>query len=75
MKEVKLVLVGDGGAGKTALPVAYVENRLYLEYVPTVFENYEKIVNIDSKLYHLAVWDTAGQEDYDRLRPLSYAQY
>ena len=72
MKEVKLLLLGDVCAGKTALCVAYVENRLYLEYVPTVFENYEKIVNIDSKLYHLTLWDTAGHEDYDRLRPLSY---
>ena len=72
MKEVKLVLVGDECAGKTSLCVAYVESGFYLEYIPIVFDNYEKIVNIAGKLYHLRVWDTAGQEDYDRLRPLSY---
>ena len=72
MKAVNLVLVGDGCAGKTALCVAFVENRLYLEFVVTPFEHYKKIVKIAGELYHLGVWDIAGQEDYDRLRPLIY---
>jgi small GTP-binding protein len=46
------------------------------KYVPTVFENY--ITHVEhkpsGKSVELALWDTAGQEEYDRLRPLSYPE-
>ncbi len=39
-----------------------------------MFENYVTLVNFEGKLVELALWDTAGQEEYDRLRPLSYPE-
>jgi Ras homolog gene family, member A len=46
------------------------------KYVPTVFENYltNTIHEPTQKIVELALWDTAGQEEYDRLRPLSYPE-
>jgi small GTP-binding protein len=75
---IKLVCIGDGAVGKSCLLISYANNRFPEHYVPTTFDNY--VVNLTAgekdgkeQQIELALWDTAGQEEYDRLRPLSYA--
>eukprot|EP00053_Salpingoeca_punica_P009580 m.85794 g.85794 ORF g.85794 m.85794 type:complete len:195 (+) comp15072_c0_seq3:555-1139(+) len=68
----KLVVIGDGACGKTCLLFVFAHNEFPENYVPTVFENYVANIEVDDMKVELALWDTAGQEDYAHIRPLSY---
>ncbi|XP_061783029.1 rho-related GTP-binding protein RhoF [Nerophis lumbriciformis] len=72
--KLKIVIVGDGGCGKTSLLMVYAKDYFQEKYAPTVFEKYSTSVVLGGKEVKVNLYDTAGQADYDRLRPLSYQE-
>ncbi|CCH59024.1 hypothetical protein TBLA_0B01800 [Henningerozyma blattae CBS 6284] len=68
----KLVIIGDGACGKTSLLHVFTLGTFPENYHPTVFENYVTDCRVDGIKVSLTLWDTAGQEEYERLRPYSY---
>jgi len=71
-KNLKVVVIGDGAVGKTSLLISYTTQSFPTEYVPTVFENFNAVQPYLDRNVNMNLWDTAGQEEYDKLRPLSY---
>uniref|UniRef100_A0AC35TQ47 Small monomeric GTPase n=1 Tax=Rhabditophanes sp. KR3021 TaxID=114890 RepID=A0AC35TQ47_9BILA len=68
IEEYKLVVVGDGGVGKSALTLRLIQNHFVEEYDPTIEDSYRKQVVIDGNTCLLDILDTAGQEEYSAMR-------
>lgn len=70
--DLKIVVVGDGTVGKTCLLSVLTSDEFNWEHIPTIFQNQQHEMKVNGTDYNLDLWDTAGQENFDRLRPLSY---
>uniref|UniRef100_A0A6G3MI69 GTPase HRas (Trinotate prediction) n=1 Tax=Henneguya salminicola TaxID=69463 RepID=A0A6G3MI69_HENSL len=68
MCEYKIVIVGAGGVGKSAIVTQFMQNQFSDEYDPTIEDTYRKHIIIDSQDYLLDILDTAGQEEYNTIK-------
>ncbi|CAD5112630.1 DgyrCDS1845 [Dimorphilus gyrociliatus] len=68
----KILIVGDGECGKTSILSMFSQKGFPQAYIPTIFENYISQVKVKNRTVELVIWDSAGQEDFDRLRSLCY---
>lgn len=64
----KLVVVGGGGVGKSALTIQFIQSHFVQDYDPTIEDSYKKQCVIDDKVAHLDILDTAGQEEFSAMR-------
>jgi len=64
----KVIVVGDGGVGKSALTLQYMYQEFVEDYEPTKADSYRKQVTIDGEECAVNILDTAGQEDYAAIR-------
>lgn len=71
---IKCVLVGDNAVGKTALLVRFTSETFPESYRPTVFDNTGVEVYMDGVHISLGLWDTAGNDTFQQIRPRSYQQ-
>mmetsp|Transcript_10167 Transcript_10167/g.15304 ORF Transcript_10167/g.15304 Transcript_10167/m.15304 type:complete len:191 (-) Transcript_10167:32-604(-) len=68
MTEYRIVVVGAGGVGKSALTVRFIQGNFVEKYDPTIEDSYRKLVEVDGTACMLDIMDTAGQEEYSALR-------
>jgi len=64
----KIVILGDGGVGKSCLTIQFTQNHFIREYDPTIENSYRKQLEIDEEPCTLDILDTAGQDEYAVMR-------
>jgi len=64
----KLVVVGGGGVGKSAITIQFIQSYFVTDYDPTIEDSYTKQCVIDDTVAKLDILDTAGQEEFSAMR-------
>jgi len=68
----KIIMVGSGAVGKSALTLQFMYDEFVEEYEPTKADSYRKKVMLDGEECQVDILDTAGQEDYSAIRDNYY---
>jgi len=72
-REVKVVLLGDTGVGKSSLVLRFVTHNFRPFSESTIGASFmSKMISVDGKNIKYQIWDTAGQEKYRSLAPMYY---
>lgn len=76
MQSIKVVVVGDGAVGKSTFLMSLTLGMPInaTDYVPTTFDNFHCVYPFEARSISLGLWDTAGQSDFEKLRPISYKE-
>ena len=67
----RIVVLGTGGVGKSALSIQFVKGEFANEYEPTIEENHKKTFLVDDYPIQIEILDTAGMENINHLRQTS----
>merc|ERR1711982_34493 len=70
MPDYKIVVLGSGGVGKSAITVQFVQGIFVEKYDPTIEDSYRKPVEVDNNQFMLEILDTAGTEQFTAMRDL-----
>ena len=68
MTSAEVAIVGEGGVGKSAITIQFVQNHFVDEYDPTIEDSYRKMISVDDQPVVLDLLDTAGQEEFSSMR-------
>eukprot|EP00122_Pirum_gemmata_P009487 Pgem_evm1s8755 len=66
-EKVKIIMLGSGGVGKSAITIQFIQSTFMEIYDPTIIDKYHKTIFVDDKAVAVDVVDTAGQEEYSLL--------
>src|SRR5690606_10137777 len=70
--EFKVVVLGDGGVGKSTFVIQFVSGHFIEEYDPTLEDSYRKQLTFEDETYLLDIIDTYGQEEFIAIRDQYY---
>uniref|UniRef100_A0A8D8UYS2 small monomeric GTPase n=1 Tax=Cacopsylla melanoneura TaxID=428564 RepID=A0A8D8UYS2_9HEMI len=68
MKEYRIVVLGSGGVGKSALTIQFVQEMFLEGYDPTIEDSFRKLIELDGEICRLEILDTAGAEQFHAMR-------
>ncbi|CAF2754022.1 unnamed protein product [Rotaria sp. Silwood2] len=64
----KIIVLGSGGVGKSAITIQFVKSFFFSDYDPTIEDSYVKQCLIDNQIAQLEILDSAGQEEFKPMR-------